>query len=56
MILGFRAKSGRISISETAKFVHYLHTAMLKVYHACQIGTIENQPAGKFGLSYAIDD
>ncbi|GBM52144.1 hypothetical protein AVEN_265621-1 [Araneus ventricosus] len=54
MIIGFWAKGG--SISETANFVNCSHAAVVKVYHAWQYGTIQNQRRGTCGAPRAIDD
>lgn len=40
MIIGFQAKDG--TILEAEEFVNCLHAAMIKMYHAWQSGTIEN--------------
>ncbi|GBM98618.1 hypothetical protein AVEN_242620-1 [Araneus ventricosus] len=54
MIIGFRAKGG--SISETANFVNCSRAAVVKVYHAWQYGTIQNQRRGTCDAPRAIDD
>ncbi|GBN95505.1 hypothetical protein AVEN_139162-1 [Araneus ventricosus] len=54
MIIGFRTKGG--SISETANFVNCSRAAVVKVYHAWQYGTIQNQRRGTCGAPRAIDD
>ncbi|GBO12980.1 hypothetical protein AVEN_65033-1 [Araneus ventricosus] len=54
MIIGFRAKGG--SISETANFVNCSRAAVVKLYRACQYGTIQNQRRGTCGAPRAIDD
>ncbi|GBN94739.1 hypothetical protein AVEN_160913-1 [Araneus ventricosus] len=54
MIIGFRAKGGRIS--ETANFVNCSRAAVVKAYRAWQYGTIQNQQCGTCGAPRAIDD
>lgn len=54
MIIGFQAKGG--SISEMANYVTCSRAAVVKVYHAWQNGTIQNQRRGKCGAPQAIDD
>ncbi|GFY28882.1 transposable element Tcb1 transposase [Trichonephila clavipes] len=54
MIIGFRAKGG--SISKTAEFVNCSRATVVKVYHAWQNGTVQNQRRGKCGAPRVIDD
>ncbi|GFX96737.1 hypothetical protein TNCV_1647721 [Trichonephila clavipes] len=50
----FSAKGG--NITETAKFVKRSCTTMVKVCHARQNGTVQNQWRGKCGAPWAIDE
>ncbi|GFV25905.1 transposable element Tcb1 transposase [Trichonephila clavipes] len=54
MIIDFRAEGG--SISETAKFVSCSCAAVVKVYHACQNGTVQNKRRGKCNAPWTKDD
>ncbi|GFV82107.1 DDE_3 domain-containing protein [Trichonephila clavipes] len=54
IIFGFREKVG--SIFETAKFVDCSCVTVVKVYHAWQNGTVQNQWRGKCGVRRAIGD
>ncbi|GFS90003.1 transposable element Tcb1 transposase [Trichonephila clavipes] len=54
MIIGFPDKDG--GISETAKFVNCLRATVVKLYHAWQNKTVQNQRRGKCGAPRDMDD